>query len=75
MSPLRSGALSRFLERNGEAPYELALRVDDLEGTVTCLGDRGVPTSPRGVDPDGAGVNVDPARACGVPLRFVQPGA
>ena len=75
VSPLRSGAMSRFLERHGEAPYELALRVDDLEATVACLGDRGVPTSARGVDADGASVNVDPARACGVPLRFVQSGA
>ncbi len=74
VSPLRSGAMSRFLERSGEAPYELALRVDDLEATVACLGDRGVPTSARAVDADGASVSVDPARACGAPLRFVQPG-
>ena len=75
VSPLRSGALSRFLERSGEAPYELALRVDDLEATVASLGDKGVPTSPSVVDADGAGVSVDPARASGVPLRFVQAGA
>ncbi len=72
VSPLRSGAMSRFMERYGEAPYELALRVDDLEATVACLGDKAVPTSPRVVDADGAGVGVDPARAGGVALRFVQ---
>ena len=66
--------MSRFLERSGEAPYELALRVDDLGATVACLAERAVPTSVMGVDGDGAGVSVDPTRACGVSLRFVQPG-
>ncbi|MCH8184518.1 MAG: VOC family protein [Chloroflexi bacterium] len=74
VSPLRSGALSRFLERNGEAPYELALRVGDIEATGACLRERGVPTSAGGADADGASIGVDSTRASGVLLRFVQPG-
>ena len=74
VSPLRSGALSRFLERHGEAPYELALRVGVIEATVACLRERAVPTSAGGVDEDGASIGVDSARANGVLLRFVQPG-
>ena len=74
VSPLRSGALSRFLERNGEAPYELALRVGDIEATGACLRERGVPTSAGGADADGASIGVDSTRAGGVLLRFVQPG-
>ncbi len=74
VSPLRSGALSRFLERNGEAPYELALRVDDIEATGACLRERGVPISVDGDDADGASIGVDSTRAGGVLLRFVQPG-
>ena len=74
VSPLRSGALSRFLERNGEAPYEVALRVGDIEATAACLRERGVPTSAGGVDADGASIGVDSTRANGMLLRFVQPG-
>ena len=74
VSPLRSGALSRFLERDGEAPYELALRVGDIEATAACLRERGVPTSAGGPDADGASIGVDSTRASGVLLRFVQPG-
>ena len=74
VSPLRSGALSRFLERNGEAPYELALRVGDIEATGACLRERGVPTSAGGADAAGASIGVDSTRASGVLLRVVQPG-
>ncbi len=74
VSPLRSGALSRFLERDGEGPYELALRVGDIEATGACLRERGVPTSAGGVDADGASIGVDSTRASEVLLRFVQPG-
>ena len=74
VSPLRSGALSRFLERNGEAPYELALRVGDIEATGACLRERGVATSAAGVDADGPSIGVDSTMASGVLLRFVQPG-
>ena len=72
VSPLRSGALSRYLERNGEAPYSLALRVQDLAQTAAILNQRGVPTRTNARGDDGASVTVDPAYAHGVTLRFIQ---
>ena len=65
--------LARY-ERNGEAPYELALRVGDIEATDACLRERGVATSAAAVDADGTSIGVDSTRASGVLLRFVQPG-
>ncbi len=73
ISPLRTGAMTRFLERTGEAPYLLSLKVGDLSETVSALGERGVPTRNEASDSDGASVLVYPADAGGVLLQFIQP--
>ena len=72
VSPLRSGAMSRFLERNGEGPFLLSLGVRDLSETTAALAERGVPTRSETADADGPGVTVDPAYTHGVPLQFLQ---
>ncbi|MCI0440539.1 MAG: VOC family protein [Chloroflexi bacterium] len=73
ISPLRTGAMTRFLERTGEAPYLLSLKVGDLSDTVSALSERGVPTRNEVRDSDGASVLVYPADAGGVLLQFMQP--
>ena len=72
VSPLSAGPLSEFLDRNGEAPYLLALGVGDLGATERIVSKRGVPTSPRTTDSYGESLMVERARAQGVPLRFIQ---
>ena len=66
-SDAAAGPLGDFLERYGEAPYLLTLRVSDLEATRTDLEDRGVPT----VSTD-AGAFVNPRHTNGVPMELAQ---
>ena len=72
LSPLGPGALSRFLERVGEAPYELALKVSDLATTVAELHGRGVETTEAMAGEDGQSAVVEPKSAHGVPLLFIE---
>jgi catechol 2,3-dioxygenase-like lactoylglutathione lyase family enzyme len=74
LSPLKAGPLSRFLERNGETPYHLAIRTRDLDATESHLAGRGLSTGRRTTDLDGASLSLDPADARGVPIKFVQAG-
>ena len=73
VSPLRSGAMSRFLERNGEAPYLLALSVRNLSETLATLRERGVATPAPTSDPDGTSVTIDARYTHGVTLQLIQP--
>jgi 4-hydroxyphenylpyruvate dioxygenase-like putative hemolysin len=75
VSPLRSGELSRFLERNGEAPYTLSLKVRDLSQTAAELRKRGVPVSRMTQGPDGSSVMVAAEHAQGVAIQLVQQDA
>ena len=75
VSPMRSGALSRFLDRHGEAPYLLSLEVSDLAETVEVLRQRGVPVGSEAHEAEGSSITVDSAYASGVLLRFLQPSA
>ena len=72
ISPLRTGAMMRFLERTGEAPYMLSLEVSNLSQTVSELNERGVPTRNEIHDREGTSVNVYPADANGVLLQFIE---
>ncbi|MDP6108409.1 MAG: VOC family protein, partial [Candidatus Brocadiia bacterium] len=74
VSPLRAGPLSEFLERNGEAPYLLALEVDDISATASFLSTRGMPMIAETSGADGESLAVGPAYARGAPLRFLQAG-
>jgi catechol 2,3-dioxygenase-like lactoylglutathione lyase family enzyme len=75
LSPLTTGSLSRFLERNGEAPYHLAIRTRDLDATENHLAKLGLSTGRRSIDLDGASFLLDPADAQGVPLKFLLAAA
>ena len=72
VSPAGPGDLSRFIERNGEAPYGLSLRVGDLTETAAVLKQRGIQSVRAAADSDGAGVTVGPELTHGVLVRFIQ---
>jgi catechol 2,3-dioxygenase-like lactoylglutathione lyase family enzyme len=74
VSPLRAGPLSEFLERNGEAPYLLALKVGGISATASFLSTRGVPAISETSGADGESLAVGHDYAQGVPLRFLQSG-
>ena len=75
VSPLGPGPLSDFLARHGEAPYYLALKVEDLSAAVAYLAERGVPAGDETADSDGSSVMLRARHAQGVPLRLVQTGS
>ena len=72
VSPLGPGPLSEFLDRHGQAPYLLGLKVSDLSETTAFLNQRGVPVREERTGHGDASVLVDPVYAHGMPLEFVQ---
>ncbi len=70
LSPSEGGVLAEFLDRYGEAPYELALDVRDISVAKDYLQEHGVTTSGT---PDGSLV-VDPAYVHGVRLVLLADG-
>lgn len=73
VTPMRTGAMTRFLDRHGEGLYLLCLRVKDLAATSAALAQRGIPVRRQAADADGVSIVVDPAHAHGVTLQFLQP--
>ena len=70
LSPTQPGPLSEFLDRYGEAPYELGLHVEDLSATAAYLRQQGVSAAdPTSLDGKPTLV-LDPKHAQGVPLRL-----
>ena len=67
-SPVGPGLLSGFLDRHGEAPFELGLATPDIESAVPAFRSRGAIVECE----DGLSAIVDPSSAAGVRLRLVQ---
>ena len=71
MSPTDPGPLANFLERHGEAPYHLALEVENLDATSRFLDGQGVSVGDKSEDADGTGFDLDADLASGVPIRLI----
>ena len=72
VSALCPGPLSEFLDRNGQAPYELGLYVRDLSEATAYLNRREVPTSDAAARAYQPAAFVDPRYSHGVPIVLLE---
>ncbi|MBI4337295.1 MAG: VOC family protein [Chloroflexi bacterium] len=72
LSPLGTGEISRFLDRYGEAPYQLGIGVKDLAATAKLLAQKGAKVGAEQRGDGAAWRTVEPSSAQGVQLQFVQ---
>jgi len=72
VSALSPGPLSEFLDRNGQAPYELGLEVRNLSEATAYLNRREVSTSATASRDNRPAAIVDPRYSHGVPLVLLE---
>jgi 4-hydroxyphenylpyruvate dioxygenase-like putative hemolysin len=73
VTPSHDSHVAGLLEQRGEGMFDFAIEVDDLEGTVAQLRDKGVNVTDA-MDGEGGRRQavIDPASAHGVPIRLLE---